>query len=174
MGTLCRLARAFRLSSIVRFAKRESVGSIRSAPRVFSDGLRRRGSSRFSGCPLARRPIPWRPFVAPLRGTIPRPRENLGEPDRSIGVVSFAGLDRRRDHGRPLPPVSEPAIVQLPRPMTMPRTARSAAALERQRRPSSRNRAKAAQRFKLYKSVHTTIKQVISKCRAVRKIAGQR
>ncbi|MGB8899114.1 MAG: hypothetical protein WCC90_07710 [Methylocella sp.] len=29
----------------------------------------------------------WRPFVAPLRGTILRPRENLGEPDRSIGVV---------------------------------------------------------------------------------------
>jgi hypothetical protein len=34
--------------------------------------------------------------------------------------------------------------------MVTPRTARSAAALVRQMQPSSSNRAKAAQRFKLY------------------------
>ncbi len=45
MGWLWRLAPAFGLSSAIRFAIRESVGSVRPAPRLFSDGLRRRDSA---------------------------------------------------------------------------------------------------------------------------------
>lgn len=63
---------------------------------------------------------------------------------------------------------------QLPARAAMPRAARPAAALERKMRSSSRNRAKAAQRFKLYYSVLTTIEQVTSECYGSRKIAGQR
>jgi hypothetical protein len=42
---------------------------------------------------------------APLRGTIPRLRENVGEPGRWIGVGTMAA---------PCPPASEPANVLLP------------------------------------------------------------
>jgi len=38
-------------------------------------------------CLRARRPVLWRQFVAPLRGRIPRLRENMGEPGRWIGIV---------------------------------------------------------------------------------------
>jgi len=71
-------------------------------PRVFSDGLRRRAKSRFCDCLLARRPIPWRPFVAPLRRAIPRLRENVGEAGRWAGVVSSQVSIGVRT-GRPLP-----------------------------------------------------------------------
>ncbi len=80
--------------------------------RDYTNPIRRRGSNRATngypfgrgaagifGCstplwlkPLPRFllaccPIPWRPFVAQLRGTIPQLRENVGEPRRWIDVV---------------------------------------------------------------------------------------
>jgi len=47
------------------------------------------------------------------------------------------------------PPRSEPAKSQFLRPMAMPRSARSAALLVKQMRPSLRKRVKAAQRFSM-------------------------
>ena len=47
------------------------------------------------------------------------------------------------------PPRSEPAKSQFLRPMAMPRSARSAALLVKQMRPSLRKRVKAVQRFSM-------------------------
>jgi hypothetical protein len=168
MGSLCRLAPAFGLSSIIRFAIRESVGSVRPAPRVFSDGLRRWAQAASIAC----RPASFhggqssRRVAGRSRGFARTWASRAGKSASfnsrvSIGVGTTAAL---------CPPASEPADAQLPRPRAMPRTARSAASLERQMRPW--NRATAAQRAVLIRSYN--MKQVISKCYAVREIAGPR
>jgi hypothetical protein len=170
MGSLCRLAPAFGLSSIIRFAIRESVRSVRPAPRVFSDDRRRCGSA--ASAITCWRGVPFhggkssRRVAGRSRGFARTWASRAGKSASfnsrvSIGVVTTAG---------PCPPASEPADAQLPRPRAMSRTARSAASLERQMRP--RNRATAAERALLIRSYN--MKQVISKCYAVREIAGPR
>ena len=116
MGRLCGLAPAFGLSSIVRFAIRKSVGSVRSAPRVFSDGLRRCGSSRFRDCLLSRRPFHGgkssRRFAGRSCGFARTWASRAG------GSVSFNShvWIRRGDRGHPLPSGVRAGEVQFATP----------------------------------------------------------
>ena len=66
--------------------------------------------------------------------------EDVGEPGLRIDAVQLRGLDQGIHRGRAFATRSDPAKVQLWRPTAIPRSARSAALLLRQMRPSTMKR----------------------------------
>src|SRR5713226_7479235 len=94
-------------------------------------------------------PIPRQEFVESVNQVLGNVAQHVGEPSLRIDVVHLGGTIRLYMNAARSPPRSEPANNHARRPRAIPRTARSAALLERQMRPSSRNRANAAQRLSM-------------------------
>ena len=94
-------------------------------------------------------PVPGQQFGDPLGRIIGHSRENISEPGLRIDIVELGGLDQSIDGGGAVAALVGAAKVQLRRPTAMPRSARSAALLEKHKRPSSRKRVSAFQCLRL-------------------------
>lgn len=91
-------------------------------------------------------PRPRQQFVQTRYGKIGDARQDVGEPGLRVDVVEAGRSDEGEHDGGAIGAALGPAKVQLRLPIAMPRSALSAALLERHILPSSRKRAKSAQR----------------------------
>jgi hypothetical protein len=96
-----------------------------------------------------RLPIPGQELIELLDVVIVDAREHVRKPSLRVDVVEPRSLDQRVLTAARSPPRSEPANSHDLRPSAMPRSARSAALLVRQMRPSSRKRVKVSQRLSM-------------------------
>ncbi len=94
-------------------------------------------------------PFPGQQFVQTRRGKNGDASQGVGEPGFRVDVVEACRGDEGEHDGGAVGAALGPAKVQLRRPRRMPRNALSAALLLRQILPSSRKRAKSAQRLSM-------------------------